>query len=385
MKMKLLLASACALFAFTSCIKDEALNAECDITGVDSLWLQSHRDILIGNPIVANERVSFNVAKGTDITALDPRFYLTPGARLMAIGPDGQEVEANGMVRDFTTPKNYTTYSEDGLWHKNYVVSFDTLMIKSNYNFEHYQLESRGRFYNWFEVDENDATQTQHMYWATGNPGYALTGKGTSPDVYPTQPIEGGGPDGSSCIKLTTCSTGSFGENLPDPMPIAAGNIFLGEFRVAYATMRPRNATRFGLQLVGGEPISLEGYYKYTAGETFINEHKEVLADRHDTADIYAVVYEVDPANFVPLNGDEVLTSDRIVYMSRIDDPGEPQEWTYFNEPFRLMPGKTFDPERVKTNGYAIALVATSSREGAYFRGAIGSTLYVDQLKISWK
>ena len=109
MKMKLLLASACALFAFTSCIKDEALNAECDITGVDSLWLQSHRDILIGNPIVANERVSFNVAKGTDITALDPRFYLTPGARLMAIGPDGQEVEANGMVRDFTTPKNYTT------------------------------------------------------------------------------------------------------------------------------------------------------------------------------------------------------------------------------------------------------------------------------------
>ncbi|MBS7409302.1 MAG: PCMD domain-containing protein, partial [Prevotellamassilia sp.] len=39
----------------------------------------------------------------------------------------------------------------------------------------------------------------------------------------------------------------------------------------------------------------------------------------------------------------------------------------------------------VKTNGYAVALVATSSREGAYFRGAIGSTLYVDQLKIVWK
>ena len=65
-----------------------------------------------------------------------------------------------------------------------------------------------------------------------------------------------------------------------------------------------------------------------------------------DTADIYAVIYEVNPQKFVALNGDDVLTSDRIVMMARIADPGEPAEWKRFEEPFRLLPGKTFSDEQ---------------------------------------
>ena len=107
--------------------------------------------------------------------------------------------------------------------------------------------------------------------------------------------------------------------------------------------------------------------------------------ERHDTADIYAVLYEVDPADFQALNGDDVLSSPRIVMMARIDKPGEPTEWTHFSEPFRLMPGKEFDEQRLRNDGYAIAVVATSSRQGAYFEGAIGSTLYVDELRVVWE
>ncbi|MBR1446714.1 MAG: PCMD domain-containing protein, partial [Alloprevotella sp.] len=70
---------------------------------------------------------------------------------------------------------------------------------------------------------------------------------------------------------------------------------------------------------------------------------------------------------------------------SRIADPGEPTEWKQFEEPYRPMNGKTFDPERLKAGGYAIAVVMTSSRQGAYFEGAVGSVLYVDELKINWK
>ena len=106
---------------------------------------------------------------------------------------------------------------------------------------------------------------------------------------------------------------------------------------------------------------------------------------RKDTCDIYAVIYEVDPTKFEPLNGDDVLSSKRIVSMARIDNPGEPQEWKRFVEPFRPMNNKSFEEERLRNDGYAIAIVATSSRQGAYFEGAIGSILYIDELRVTWE
>ena len=202
-----------------------------------------------------------------------------------------------------------------------------------------------------------------------------------SPGEYPTTIS----PDGrtGSCARLETMDTGSFGAGLN--MHIAAGNLFIGEFRTASAVLYPRRATRFGLQLVGSRPVSLRGYYKYKAGETFTDELGQVRPEMHDTCDIYAVLYEVDPDNFETLNGDDVLSSERIVSLARIDNPGEPQEWTYFDEPFKPRNGKAFDYARLETDGYAIAIVLTSSRQGAYFRGSIGSVLYVDDLELVYE
>lgn len=68
--MKNLLTAAAAGFVsltlLSSCIQEEAPNAECDITGVESQWLGSNQHILIGAPIVTNDHVSFNIKKGTD-------------------------------------------------------------------------------------------------------------------------------------------------------------------------------------------------------------------------------------------------------------------------------------------------------------------------------
>lgn len=366
------LAAVCA--ALASCIKQEAPNAECDILAVDTAWVTQHRSVIIGEPIVTNDHVSFNIQKGTDRSAFAPRFILTPGA---TISP------ANGTSRDFSTPQTYTVSSEDGQWQKAYAVSFNFPQPITTCSFEHYELDKSGRYNVWYEVDAADTENPRRDYWSSGNAGYAMTGMATQVTGYPTSAVSVGYKGNG--VRLTTLATGSFGENLPDPMPIAAGSIFIGEFRTAYATLYPRRATRFGLQLVGGRPLYLEGYYKYTAGPTVIDKYKNVLTDRRDSADIYAVVYEVDPTAFVPLNGDDVLTSDRIVAMARIDDPGEPADWTRFKEPFRLRNGKTFNEERLKDDGYAIAIVATSSRAGAYFEGAVGSTLYIDELHIVWE
>lgn len=378
MKKVLICAVVCAT-ALTSCIKDEALNAECDILGIDSVWLNANSGIIIGTPIVTNDHISVNIQKGADRSALNPTFTLTPGATI-TMNQDGIEVEANGVARDFSSAQTYTTHSEDGVRKKDYTVAFNYPMPISTCSFEHFQLDATGRYYNWYEVDTTDVDSPVRNYWASGNAGFALTGMGSAPADYPTC-TDLAGVSGNG-VKLVTRSTGSFGSLVG--MPIAAGNIFLGEFRTAQAMLLPLKATRFGLQLVGGEPLYLEGYYKYTAGETYTDGDQNVLPEMHDTADIYAVLYEVDPENFEPLTGDSVFTSSRIVSLARIADPGEPTSWTHFREPFVYQNGKTFDEQRLRTDGYAITIVATSSRQGAYFEGAVGSTLYVDEIRIVW-
>lgn len=379
-KILLFLQALLVMSSFSSCIQDEPLNAECDIIAVDSIWLEQQKDIIIGKPIVTNDHVSFNIKKGVSRTQMNPRFVLTDGARI-TMTLDGQQLEANGVIRDFTSPQTYTVHSEDDKWHKDYNVSFNYPTPIQLLGFEHFELDATGRYHQWYEIDPTDAANPRRSYWASGNSAYAITGMGKKYDDYPTvsDPI---GVKGN-CVKLTTCRTGSFGDVVK--MPIAAGNLFIGTFNTKIAMSQPRQATGFGLQLVGGKPLKLTGYYKYKAGEVFTDKNKQVCPERHDTADIYAVVYEVNPSDFKPLNGDEVLSSNRIVMMARIANPGEPAEWTRFEEPFRLMPGKQFDEQRLGRDGYAITVVCTSSRQGAYFEGAIGSTLYVDELRVVWE
>ena len=383
-----------------SCIRDEAPNAECDITGLEQTWLDENKGLIVGEPIVTNDRVSITLEKGTSRTSLAPRFTLTDGAWLSMTDKNGATVEANGKTRDFTKPKIYTTHSEDGKWAKEYTVSFGFPKALSTLSFEYFDLDPTGRYYRWYEMDSEDASNPRRDYWASGNAGYALAGMAHSPADYPTT-VDAIGQRGN-CVKLSTCATGDFGARTH--MPIAAGNIFVGEFVSAQAALFPRKATKFGLQALGGTPVRLEGYYKYKAGPTYTDKNGAVVAGGHDKADIYAVVYEVDltpGAKFTPLNGDNVLTSDRIVMMARIDNPQEAEgtvsdgvsaeslaraaEWVHFSEPFRLMDGKTFNTEILEQNGYAITVVCTSSREGATFEGAVGSTLFVDELQIIYE
>lgn len=391
MTHKYLIGCAVALTAasLSSCIREEAANAECDITGVDSAWVNQLYDshiIRSTNYFVSNNALMFFKEKDADCSSLAPIFTLTPGA---TINP------ANGTVRDFSEPQTYTVTAEDGVWKKDYTVSFILPLLNYKQDFARTELGGSTSQYENFLFSQDvtpepggvagtgshgpDIAYLSHI-WASGNGGYAFTGMAKSPEDYPT--FSSAESDGNTYARLETKATGSFGEAVN--MRIAAGNLFIGEFREQSAMLYPRRATRFGLQILQGEPRMLQGKYKYTAGSDFTDETGEIRPEMHDTCDIYAVVYEVDPRNFVPLNGDDVLSSDRIVLMARIDDPGEPQEWTHFAEPFKAKNGKTFDPQRLEENGYAIAIVITSSRQGAYFRGSVGSVLMVDDIEVTY-
>ena len=365
----------------TSCFKDEPLNAECDIEQayihVDNplgmFYQQS--DTLI-NVLSTAEDINFVVRKTTDLTALAPIFNLTPGA---TIYPD------NGSEQDFSNgPIVYTTSSEDGQYKRNYRVNFIFSKDMLEYNFDHFSLNTNApanKYYVWTDLDDEGNPLNN---WATGNPGYRMAKGSAQPDEYPTTPWSEEGHE--TCVKLTTCETGKFGSDRK--MPIAAGNLFLGEFDTKKALtanaagVKGVLATKFGLP-IGSQPVSFSGFYKYKRGDVFTDKNNEVK-DSKDYGSIYAVFYDNHDANGEPfvLHGDDVLSSDQIISIANIGQIDDTPEWTAFNLNFKLQPGKAIDPVKLSNRGYSLAIVSSSSINGATFEGAVGSTLWIDDFSI---
>ena len=87
------------------------------------------------------------------------------------------------------------------------------------------------------------------------------------------------------------------------------------------------------------------------------------------------------------LNGGDVKKNKYIVAIADMGDIDKTPEWTQFDIPFVYKDGfDTTDPEFLKQlinlNGYSIVIVASSSKDGDLFIGAVGSTLYVDEFEL---
>lgn len=378
---KMIAAALIGSSTLTSCFKDEPLNAECDIEQayihVDNplgmFYQQS--DTLI-NVLSTAEDINFVVRKTTDLTSLAPIFNLTPGATIF---PD------NGSEQDFSNgPIVYTTTSEDGQYKRNYRVNFIFSKDMLEYNFDHFSLNTNApanKYYVWTDLDDEGNPLNN---WATGNPGYRMAKGSAQPDEYPTTPWSEEGHE--TCVKLTTCETGKFGSDRK--MPIAAGNLFLGEFDTKKALtanaagVKGVLATKFGLP-IGSQPVSFSGFYKYKRGDVFTDKNNEVK-DSKDYGSIYAVFYDNHDVNGEPfvLHGDDVLSSDQIISIANIGQIDDTSEWTAFNLNFKLQPGKVIDPVKLANRGYSLAIVSSSSINGATFEGAVGSTLWIDNFSI---
>ena len=357
MKVKYLIVPILSGLFTTSCIQDEAPNAEADI-----LTCTLPGATMTTSPIIRNDAVTIFVEKGTDISKLAPEFTLTPGA---SINPP------NGTLRDFDTPQEYIVTAADGLWKKTYTVTVIDSELSTFYNFED---TLPGQKYYVFVEKMNGKVI---MQWASGNPGYALTGMATNADEYPTFQTATG--IGGKCLELVTRSTGFFGSLVG--MPIAAGNLFIGSFDVSNAMSNPLKATKFGLPFYH-VPTYLSGYYKFRSGELFTEGGKPVPGKR-DICDIYAIFYETSES--VPtLDGTNAFTSPNLISVARINNAKETDEWTEFKLPFFARPGKFIDKEKLQAGKYNVSIVFSSSLEGDRFNGAIGSTLLIDEAELQY-
>ena len=373
----LLICAFCAML--TSCFKEEPLNAECDI---EYAYLHSDdpeatfyqlTDSLV-EVYSTDNVIEFGVKEDVDLTALAPEFVITEGA---TIEP------ASGSVHDFSDnkPVSYTVTSQDGKWSRTYMVYINhrirTIDEIPTLSFENSMLDTSQRYAVWYETA---ADGYEINAWATGNPGFAITAGDAAPSEYPSSVLEEG-YEGRG-VRLTTRATGTLGALFG--MPIAAGNLFTGTFNTLDALGSATKATRFGTP-VSQRPLSFSGYYKYTPGAEVTGKDNKPIPGKIDAGDIYAILYRNTDSEgkAFTLDGENVKTSDQIVATAIIDEVEPTTEWTPFDINFTYK--EQLDEQILRNYGYSLAIVFSSSINGAYFEGAVGSTLCIDEVKVTYE
>ena len=273
-----------------------------------------------------------------------------------------------------------------------------------------YDLDKSRSYYEWTETDPLllPLFQTGDAVWRNGNPGYKLSKSSAPADDYPTIAAKTAGPDGSDCVKLETKSTGSFGAMVG--MANAAGSLFNGVFDVTNALKNARLATKFGVPF-RYLPVKIEADLRMEN----MGEISDAEGTFMDEPDLYCVLYDNCGGTYM-LNGNDVLSSDKIVAIARLEhyydeaDPkkdlttmspkhGVTSEWQHFElyldynpfdrtkeKPDTLIDEKAaerIDMDKLANYGYSIVIGASSSWQGAHFRANIGSVLYLDNIELT--
>ncbi len=367
----------------TSCFKEEPKNTECDILDawVEGEGLEAHffkvTDMRVSDVPSTEQKIVFTVRSAADLPPMALHLNVTPGA---TVSP------ANGSVQDFSKgPVAYTVTSEDGQWHRQYTVNFTSPATPPitehtmKFDFEHFMIdETYNSFYKWYELAA-DGSRNEKL-WATGNAGFIIAKPKAAANDYPTTPDENGYE--GNCVRLTTRETGTWGKRFGKP--IAAGNIYFGEFDSQYAVVNTLWTTKMGVAF-GEEPLKVTGYYKYKAGEVFTDKDGNVVPGRTDVPNIYSVFYRNQDASEQPviLHGDDIMTSEFIVSKAQVESLPQTEEWKPFEMEFESI--KPIDRTKLVAMGYNLALVFSSSRTGDTFEGSVGSTLCVDKVEITFK
>ena len=367
MRIKRLLILAISV-VLTSCIKQEALHMEADIVSVEV-----PEALINGHPVIHNDQIVVYAKEGADLKDVPFKFGLSAGASARP---------ASGTKQDFNKSVIYTVRSQDGRFEKKYIVSFLRYLVPLNFDFERFSLDKTYSFTSFYE--ENNGARQE--IWASANSLYSLFITDPKvPNAYPMSYTEEA-QTGKYALALETKSTGFLGAMFNKP--IAAGNIFIGSFDAQIATIKPLEATHFGLPF-NQIPDKLSGYYKYMPGKQMTNMASEPIAGE-DEGDLYAVMFnkaEVTAGNpqVSWLDGSNVFTDPSIVAIARLVSVKKTggSGFVYFEAPFKFK--KPLTKGEVDANVYSMVIVASSSKKGDIFEGAVGSRMIVDNLKIEVK
>lgn len=355
---KFLLIICVLTISFSSCIKDEPENIEADIL---SFEFPEYSDLKI-SPSKESNLIIFETANTTsiDITHLKPSIKISEGA---SIYPSTDEYQ------NFSDTVTYTVSSEDRKWSRKYKVLINKI-LPLKFSFEEWGTAGVG-IMTYPKLSDDS--------WSTANQGIALAKFGKV-DEFPTN-FTTDAYEGKYAAQLKTQRGGKYFGNL---IPIFSGSFFRGQFGPIVMSDFAKSV-KFGQPhpIDKGKPIIFKGYYKYKVGDTFYDEKDNVIAGRIDECSIYAVLYKVTKGvtgtkNDEFLDGNNILTSDKIVAIAKLEDTSEKDKYTYFELPFKYKETPDYN-----TYDYKLAVVFASSKEGDFYRGAVGSTLIVDEVEVT--
>lgn len=203
----------------------------------------------------------------------------------------------------------------------------------------------------------------------SGGELYPITGE------FPVTPSTNGKE--GKCAKIMTLDTkgGLLGGTINSPK-VTSGTIYTGTFNFFAAMSDPMLATEFGLAYSGAKPLSLKGWYKYTPGPIYYDVKTEDKT-KTDEPSIAVVIYDVTDNIKATLTGVDIYTSPRIIATGMINPP-KSSEFKEFNVPITYS--REYTPS--KGNVYKMAIIISSSKDGAAFKGAPLSTMYVDEIQL---
>lgn len=328
-----------------------------NVAAVDSL--------VISQPVIDEESktITFMVAdtaKAEHLAALVPTIEVSEKATV---------TPGSGVAQNFSNGKSveYTVVAEDGTTVV-YTVKAPQKSLK--FTFDEWKTVGKGpSLHDEPMPDEQLASSVQgasllYLYGVQGFP------------VYKTDDVV----SGDAAIKLVTMDTSDAANSLVPA--ITSGSVFTGKFDLSFAFTDKLKCTRFGIPY-NKKPLMLKGWYKYTPGEKFIDgtDYTNIVTlDKIDECSIQAVLYEAKDAEGkeVTLTGHDINTSEYRVAVANLEDRTAKSEYTQFVLPFSYVNGKEYN----QGTEYKIAIICSSSKEGDFFRGAGGSTLYIDELEL---
>lgn len=359
MKTKPYLSALCALLLciFSSCIKDEPPYMEADI--VDFKFADS---IYVSTSVQGDSLVYVIVKGSTDLTNLTPAGVI--------ISPNATIEPSVDSAQNFKKDVMYKVTSEDGLKVKNYRVRVAYPPNALRFDFENW-IEASNWKYPFYE-------DPKYPMWNSANGGAALLYGNKVGFLYPTRDTTDA-YSGTKAVLLETLK-GSDKPIFGMKAYILPGNLFTGKFGLGLKLVKFGSIINIEEM---GKPIEMTGYYKYTPGDIFTIEGKQIEGNRVDKCDIYAVLYQVakgEAGKSESLDGTNIKTDvEKVVARAIVSDKDKTPttEYKAFKAEFEYV--KPLNPDLYD---YKLAIVFSSSEAGDIFEGALGSKLTIDEVEV---
>lgn len=297
--------------------------------------------------------IRITVSEDADITAMAPATLTISNFASVTPGKD--------EVMDFSSPVSYQVTAEDG--------SSSTYTVNVTTDSPQIQLPNSG-FDQWYQTNTGYyqiGTGPTDTIWSTGNEGVVTLGDAN------TLPLLVGS---DTVAQLTTLKLGSLAQLVGQG--IAAGSLFTGTFELNIAN--PPESPRFGTPFIG-RPNSFSVMYRYLPGNELTNGFGDVIPG-NDSLDI-AVLLE-----------DRSTTPWKRVATAWHRSEASVPDWTLLE--LTLEYGQLMDPAHYEIPDEGtiwgagneepthISVIFSSSARGAFFEGAPGSELLLNDFRLHY-